>query len=371
MGHRQLRLAYLVHEYPVASQTFVHAELMALRERGVAVLLATHRPPARGVEFASGPPLPALHLPVDGPGTVTVLRRAGINHLHTHFADFAVRTLRPLARALSASYSFTAHAYDLFRTDTAVRPVEWRSLAGDPRFARAATVGRFHGRFIADRGVPEDRIEIVPNAVDLAPLRVLTRPPPTRLRRIVAVGRPVEKKGFPVLVRAVRRLIAAGLPLELEVIGGQGMQTGTSDHPAIRLSPMRPHREVLQALSGADLVVAPGIEAQDGDRDGIPTVLVEALAMQRPVLASSIGSTADLVWPGISGLLLPPGDVGALEAAIRRLHATPEQLARMGRAGPVLAAPHDADAVGRRLVDRVFVTAAAKGITPAAPARVA
>ena len=120
------------------------------------------------------------------------------------------------------------------------------------------------------------------------------------------------------------------------------------------LTPMLPYAQVLAAMAACDLVVAPSVVAPDGDMDGIPTVLVEAAALRRPVIASLVTGVGDLVCDGVNGLLVPPGDMEALVAALLRLAARPQELARLGTGGPMLAAAHDARRVADLLRAGVF-----------------
>jgi len=343
------RLAYVLAQYPVASQTFVHAEVVALRRLGFEVQVVVHERGPEGVRFgdgADGVPLPVLHAGLaDAAG---VLRE--FDHLHGHFADFGARVLAPLAERAGRPYSFTAHAYDLFRRDAAVRPDEWRKVAGTAH--RVVAISRFHRYFISARGVPDDRIAVIPNAASLGELFDAAPESPRQLRRVLAVGRPVPKKGFGVLVQAWARARAAVPELELDIVGAEGLVA--EPPPGLRLWPMREWSVVMEAMRRADLVVAPCIVAPDGDMDGIPTVLAEAGALRRPVIASELSGVGDLVANGVNGLLVPPGDVQALAAALVRLAKRPDELHRMGVAAPALAAAHDADVVARRLVHEAF-----------------
>jgi len=345
-------IAYVLPEYPVPSQTFVHAEIVALRAGGLTVDVVAHRAGPSGVHFGGGDagvPVKPVFVGLDRPGVIDVLRR--YRHLHTHFADVGVRTLSPLAAAASRPWSMTVHAYDLFRADAAVRPEEWRAL--DARCRKVVAISRFHAEFVRSRGVPADRVAVIPNAARLGELLANAAAPPVRLRKILAVGRPVPKKGFGVLVQAWARVRAADPHLELEIIGGSGL---VAEPPAgLTLSPMRPYVDVLAAMAEADLVVAPSVVAADGDMDGIPTVLVEAGALRRPVVASDLSGIGDLVCDGVNGLLVPPGDVDALAAVLLRLAQRPSELQRLGAGGPMLAAPHDARRVAARLRSEVFV----------------
>ncbi len=341
-------VAYVLHRYPVLSQTFVHAELVALRRRGIDVHVIAHEQGA-DVRFGDGPdgvPLPVEHVGLAD--AAPMLRR--FDHLHGHFAEFGVRVLGPLAEKAGRPFSFTAHAYDLFRRDAAVTTDEWRCLS--PRLRRIVAISRFHRDFLLQRGVPGARIAVIPNAAALSELFEGAPAAPTQLRRVIAVGRPVPKKGFGVLVQAwaVARTLVPGL--ELDIVGGEGLVK--SPPAGLRLWPMCDWSRAIAAMRAADVVVAPCVIAPDGDMDGIPTVLAEAGALRRPVIASELSGIGDLVAHGVNGLLVPPGDAHALAMALVRLAQRPSELTRMGNAGPVLAAAHDADLVAERLHAQVF-----------------
>ncbi len=344
-------IAYVLPEYPVASQTFVHAEIAALRAAGQEVDVLANRAGAVNIHFGpdeSGRPVPAAYVGLDRAGVVDVLR--GYRHVHTHFADFGLRVVAPLAARANRPWSVTVHADDLFRRDAAVTSEEWRAL--DARCQKVVAISRFHAAFVRSQGVPAERVVVIPNAVRLVDLLAEAPAPPTRLRTVLAVGRPVVRKGFPVLVQAWARARAAVPDLTLEIIGGAGL---VADPPAgLVLSAMRPYADVLAAMAAADLFVAPSIVGPDGDMDGIPTVLAEAAALRRPVVASSLSGIGDLVCDGVNGLLVPAGDVDGLTRALLRLALRPDELQRLGAGGPMLAAAHDARRVAARLDAEVF-----------------
>ncbi|MEQ1507738.1 MAG: glycosyltransferase family 4 protein [Myxococcota bacterium] len=343
-------LAYVLSEYPVPSQTFVHAEISALRDAGIPVEVVAHvaHPPIAFGTHEGARSVPVAHVGLDKAETAGVLRR--YRHLHAHFGDFGVRVLGPLAARADRPWSVTCHAYDIFRRDAAVRPEEWRGLG--PHCRKVVAISRFHARYLADRGLDPDRIAVIPNAARLVDLLADAPPPPVHLRKVLAVGRPVAKKGFPVLIQAWAKARGVIADLELEIIGGEGLVT---EPPAgLTLSPMCPYGQVLRTMAASDLVVAPSVVGPDGDMDGIPTVLVEALALRRPVVASAVTGIGDLVCDGVDGLLVPPGDADALAAALIRLASRPAELQRLGAGGPMLAAAHDARRVAERLQTEVF-----------------
>ncbi len=347
-----MHVAYVLQAYPVASQTFVHAEMVALRALGHRVTVVTETAGDPAIRFGEGPdgaPFPVAHVGLaPSPALDAVLRAA--DHLHGHFADHGVFVLAPLAARVDRPFSFTAHAYDLFRQGACVPLDAWASLPD--RLRKVVTISRFHREWLAVRGVSRARVAVIPNGADLAPLLASAPPPPTQLRRVVAVGRPVAKKGFGVLVQAWDLARRSVPHLELTIVGGAGLVNAPP--PSLRLLPMLPYADTLREMAAADLVVASSLAAPDGDMDGIPTVLAEAGALRRPVVASCITGTPDLVVDGVNGLLVPPGDVRALASAFLRLAQRPVELARMGAAGPTLAAAHDARLVARRLVQEAF-----------------
>ncbi|MED5374576.1 MAG: polysaccharide pyruvyl transferase family protein [Myxococcota bacterium] len=345
-------VCYVLADYPVLSQTFVHAEMVALRAAGVRVGVVCHRAGDPTIRFGDGPdgaPFPILHSDLSQTQALDAVL-ADFDHLHGHFADFGLRVLQEIAERTRTPFSFMCHAYDLFRRDAAVTMEDWQTLS--PLCTKVVTISRFHRDFIATAGVDPERIAIVPNAARLSGLIHSAPPAPTQLKRILAVGRPTPKKGFGVLLEAWKRAKKHAPELELEIIG---TQVPNKPLPSgLHLSGLRPYGEVLRAMSQADLVVAPSVAAPNGDMDGIPTVLAEAGALRRPVIASRIAGIPDLVAPGVNGLLVEPGDPHALAMALVRLAQRPSELTRMGVSGPRLAACHDAEIAAQRLIRDVF-----------------
>jgi polysaccharide pyruvyl transferase WcaK-like protein/glycosyltransferase involved in cell wall biosynthesis/SAM-dependent methyltransferase len=343
-----ISVCYVLAEYPVLSQTFVHAEMVALRAAGVHVGVVAHQSGDSDLRFGDGPdgePFQVLHVGLQSSAQLDrVLRQ--FSHLHGHFADFGIRILQPIADRVDLPFSFMAHAYDLFRQDAAVTPDEWATLSD--RCVKVATISRFHRDFIADRGIDRDRIALVPNAARLSALMARAPEAPKELRRILAVGRPTPKKGFQELIDAWQQARVSVPHLELELIGCPPLGV---EVPGLTVHGLRPYQEVLDAMAKADLVVASCIQAPSGDMDGIPTVLAEAGALRRPVVASRLSGIPDLVVSGVNGLLVPPGCANSLAMALVRLAGRPAELTRMGLAAPRLAACHEASVTARRLME--------------------
>jgi glycosyltransferase involved in cell wall biosynthesis len=166
-------------------------------------------------------------------------------------------------------------------------------------------------------------------------------PPPRRARTIVSVGRLIEKKGFDQLIDACALLAADGVGFDCAIVGTGELEEALAARIArlglgarVRLLGSRPRSEVIEIVRGAALFAGPYTIAADGNRDGLPTVLTEAMALGTPCVASAVTGVPEIVEDGVTGLLVPPDDVAALAAAIRRLLDAPalgERLARAAR----------------------------------------
>jgi glycosyltransferase involved in cell wall biosynthesis len=233
-------------------------------------------------------------------------------------------------------FSFCAHAHDLYPPDGALQ----EKLAA-AAFVR--TISQANRQFMAAQA-PESAAKIVKIACGAsltgAPPRHRTAGPPYRL---LALSRLVEKKGFPVLLAACRLLAAQGLDFHLtlagegpqrRLLGGLVQEYGLGER--VTMPGFVPHSQVPALLSGADLFVMPCIIDAKGDRDGLPVVILEALAHAVPVVATPVNGIPEAVRPGETGWLAPPGDPAALAQAIREALADPAEASRRARAGQEL-----------------------------------
>ncbi|HET6698097.1 MAG TPA: glycosyltransferase family 4 protein, partial [Nocardioidaceae bacterium] len=174
---------------------------------------------------------------------------------------------------------------------------------------------------------------------------------------IVSVGRLVEKKGYADLLRALTRLRATGQPFTCAIYGDGPLRAeleelrdslGLADR--VTLAGAVPHTDALAAIARADVfVLAPRVTA-DGDRDGIPNVLVEAMGCGTPVVTTDAGGVAELVRHDANGLLGPPGDRDWLAAALARVLGDGALAARLGQAGrQTVLADYDVEVAAARL----------------------
>ena len=265
--------------------------------------------------------------------------RRGVVHLHAHFLSGNTRLARMAAELAGVTYSLTAHAKDIYATGLSATKLG-RRLAGA---AFAVTVSEHNRAYLAAFGDPE-RIIVIRNGVDLARMPLRSAEPAGSPRVVLAVGRLVEKKGFRVLVAAMAAL--AGDPrtadVEIWIVGdgpeGLALRTlvaGSGLGSRVKFLGLRPHAEVLALMARASVLAVPSLIAADGDRDGIPTVIPEAMAIGLPVVATRLVGIPELVIDGRTGLLAAPSDALDLARALTALltdRTAAADLARAARA---------------------------------------
>jgi glycosyltransferase involved in cell wall biosynthesis len=267
-----------------------------------------------------------------------------------------------VSRLTGLPFSFTAHARDLVQIPPA-------SLAA--RAAAATTVVtccQQNAAYLHDT-VPEGRrpaVRVVHHGVDLDRFRPVPRDPAVAVPRLVAVGRLVEKKGYVDLLHALAGVMAAGRVFRCDVYGDgplwhdlRALRDRLSLEDQVRFVGPRSNDRIRLALDAADAFVLTPRVTSDGDRDGIPNVLVEAMACGLPVVTTSAGGIAELVRHDQNGLVCPPGDVPAIASAVCRLLDDPKVRARFGSAARATAeADHDV-AEAARVLERLLLPRAA------------
>lgn len=355
------RTAYVLKMYPRFSETFVVNELLAVEAAGEAVDVFSLRPPndgrfheslaevRAGVTYVRSSGLRAAdvwsvlgaargELPgladcldellavavVDAVQAVEVavqLRRRGITHVHAHFGSVATTVARLAARLADVPYSFTAHAKDIFHQEVD-REDLCRKLADAVGVVTVSDFNLDHLR--STYGPAANRVRRVYNGLDLD--RFPYADPSGRPPVIAAVGRLVEKKGFDDLLDAVALLVGDGVAVRLDLVGtgpceadltAQVQRLGLSG--CVRMLGALPQGRVREIVQGAAVFAAPCVVAADGNRDGLPTVLLEAMALGTPSVGTPVTGIPEVVRDGETGLLVPERDPAALAAALRRL----------------------------------------------------
>lgn len=376
------RIGYVLKMYPRFSETFILTEVLALEEQGSKLEIFSLRSPVDGrfhealakvhAPVTYLPPLGKVeqlwdilrrghatfhddlseHLPDlmaatpgDAAQAIDLALQAverGLDHLHAHFGSVAATVARLAARLAGVTYSFTAHAKDIFHDS--VDPEDLRRKLVDASFV--VTVSDYNERYLRTTyGAAADRVARIYNGIDLA---AFTESVPRDRPQVVAgVGRLVQKKGFDQLIDAVALLVREGRELRLDLVGA-----GSEEGPlrarvaalgltnTVRFLGPLPQEAMRGVVRGAAVLAAPCVVGDDGNRDGLPTVLLEGLALGTPVVATPVTGIPEAVRHEQTGLLVPERDVPALATALGRLLDDADLRCRLAHAGRLHVEEH-------------------------------
>ena len=382
MNMKSNRVAYILLWFPEPTQTFILDEVNTLVRLGLDVTVFTlygPRPPRRLAGLAPVQ-APVVHLGLAAAGDLwrsrarlrrdwgatappflrkVLLRRwrsletagealwaglAGIHlasrfraggfaHLHAPWAN-GPATAAWVASSLSGiPFSFCAHAHDIYPPDGAL--LEKLEAAS---FVR--TISHTNRRYLIDLD-PQAADKIVHITYGV-PLEAAPRPPRTVVPpfRLLALGRLVEKKGFPVLLAACRHLSEEGIDFQLTLAGDgperRRLTNLVQDYALqdrVQFLGHVPHNQVPELFRQADLFIMPCLVARRGDRDGLPNVILEAMAFQVPVVATDVNGVNEAVLPGKTGWLVPPEEPRLLAQAMGESLSHPEEAQRRAQAG--------------------------------------
>ena len=372
-------IAYLTGEYPRATDTFIQREVAALREHGFDIRTFSIR--RTGAEHIVGPEqkreqeqtfhvlpktlrpsgfLRALGYAIRRPGAfwrglglawrtaprglrgrtynliyltealtlAAEMERQGIRHLHNHIAK-ASCTVAMLASTVSGiPYSFTLHGPDIF-----FEPHRWRLDEKIARAAFVACISDFCRSQAMLFSVPDHWPKLYIIHCGIEPARY--DGPAGGDGPILFVGRLAAVKGVPVLFEALEPLVASDPDLRLALVGDgperRSIEALVAAYPNLnRVTTFHGYLAqdaVAEKIRGASMLVLPSFA------EGVPVVLMEAMAAGKPVIATQVGGVTELVADGVSGRVVPPGNSAALRDAIEALATDADQRRRMGKAG--------------------------------------
>lgn len=277
------------------------------------------------------------------------LEEEGIRHVHAHFATHPTTAAWVMASLSDLTYSVTAHAHDIFVDQTFLR----QKLEG-ASFVRV--ISEYNRRYLLSR-FPEldpDRIHVVHVGIDARGLAEAvadaraeagagdTQPGDVSgdLPLVVSVASLRPYKGIPVLLDACRSLKEAGVSFRCAVAGDGPMrgelEARVAEHGLegrVRFLGAVPEDEIPALLARADVFVLPSVIQSDGQMEGIPVALMEAMAAGLPVVTSELSGIPELVEDGVSGVLVRPGSADGVAAAVRELLERPDRARPMGERG--------------------------------------
>lgn len=322
-GLDKLHLAYVLWDWPALSQTFVINEIRWLVNNGYDVKVYYHTKPDRST---------TLNFTVDTYQVDNPVRLAELmvehkrNQIHAHFAYPCTTILAwPAAQLTEIPFTFFAHAVDIFH-ESNVQRNRIGEVVSDPLCQKLFVHGDYHRNFLEPLGVPTSKIAYNFQAVDVdefgfdSPLSVSRE----TLLRGLFVGRFVEKKGLSILLQAAEKLSPTEVHFD---IYGYGPDESKLREKVDQLGipnvsfhkPLDGRDEVMEAMRKSDFLCVPSIVAKNGDTEGFPTVILEAMSFGIPVITSDVSSVPDFLQDGISAIITKSGDPDSLADGVRRL----------------------------------------------------
>jgi glycosyltransferase involved in cell wall biosynthesis len=264
-----------------------------------------------------------------------ILREHGCRHLHIHFAHVPTQIGMYAAAMAGIPFTVMAHANDIFERGLLLaRKAE--------RATKFLTISEYNRAYLERIGVAAEHLAVVRCGVSFPVREAVPSREGRLLPRIGTLGRLVEKKGVDVLIRALALLRERGHPVELSVAGDgplrgelESLAASLGFGDSVRFEGNQPHAQVRGWMHDLDLFVLACKPDANGDMDGIPVVLMEAMSQQIPVVSTRLSGIPELVIDGETGLLAEPGDPADLAEQIERLLASPglcQSLAMRGAA---------------------------------------
>ncbi|MEP3477408.1 MAG: glycosyltransferase [Hyphomicrobiales bacterium] len=324
----KLNLAYFIWHFPTPSETFVLNELKYLVEQGYNVKVFCRQSPYPDFK----PDFPITWERVDSPELLAQkLMENKIEIVHAHFTyPVVTEFVWPACESCNIPFTFIAHAQDIFRyaNDEKNRIDE---ISHSPLCKKICVLGKFHRDFLLERGVAAEKIIINPQVADISTFKnaYSERFPHDQTLKVCAVQRFVEKKGLCHLIDAGKLLEKDGISIDLFGYGpleadlSKQIQKNKINNVNL-CGAIKSPNELVCKFKEYDLLVAPSVRAADGDMDGIPTILVEAMAAGVPVLTTPIASTPDLITDNITGFFCEPNDPNSIVESIRAFYKKPQ-----------------------------------------------
>lgn len=393
-------LVYIIGTYPSLTTTFIDREIASLKRLGATVRVVSVRQPSgtlspeqldlrRGVLYLLPAPIWAVvraqaHFALSRPqayfgmllylitrhhtsvksrfmtaahfasGVYTAYLLDGYpcDHIHAHFMDRAATLAMVVSRLRAIPFSITAHANDIY-----LNPVLIPEKLSEAKFVATCTS---YNLFHLSRFAPGDsanKLTRIYHGLEISKYQPIHRDTPNT-PVLLAVGQLKEKKGFAFLLEACRILKDRGYIYKCEIVGDGPLRSQLeaqlrqlSLEDTVMLSGALPHQEVIRRYRQSHVFVLPCVVAGDGDRDGIPNVILEAMAMELPVVSTDHSGIPEVLEDGVNGLMVPPGDYVALADALAGLLEHRDLRKRMGERGrEMVAKDFDADRNTRHLL---------------------
>jgi len=357
MSHR---ISILVKRFPKLSETFVLGEIASLVDKGMDLrIISLYRPNEQLLQPGSErlghrvtyvedqPPLRSLvslfremlRRPqvaatiwrswvstdirlIELAGVLRICRLHGISHLHAHYISGPALIADVVSQLGGGTFSVSAHAKDIYVTP----PAAVKARLNNAEFV--ATCTAHNHTYLSSLAVDQSRVHLVYHGIDSDRFKPAHSAIQANIPLVVAVGRYKEKKGFDLLIGACARLRDAKIRFRCEIIGYGDQQEKLQNlidanllQGDVQLRPPVNHEELTGILQRAAVCVLPCRKTSDGDRDGIPNSLLEAMACAIPIISTTVSGIPEVIRSGWNGLLVDPDDTDALANAMKTLLA--------------------------------------------------
>lgn len=380
-----MKIAYILSQFPVLTETFIIREIREIRSRGIEVQVFSLKSPKSRVtshkdveDFCGNThyiaylfstavwrsiyyflktqprclletitliiqlnfknPIVLIKSIAIIPKSMTIaktIRDMGINKIHAHWATIPATVAWIVNRLNKTEFTFTTHAWDIFKADMML---EQKINSA----AKVITISDFNKKYLITKfpDINPNKIVVIHIGIDLTKFKPYKRTP-NKVFKILSIGRLVETKGFQFLLRACEILRKRNIQFCCKIIyvrDAYEKQFFELYHElnlssSVELIPETPQETILDYYYSADCLALPCIVGKDGDRDGIPTVILEALATELPVISTKVSGIPEVIEDGKSGLLIEPEDTEKLAYAIEKLCYDTELRFRLGKNG--------------------------------------
>ena len=382
MNYNSPKIGYLLKTYPRLSETFILNEILELERQGVLLhIFSLRQPPQDGKfhpavekvrakvtyipsilpEFSwksllsllganwqllrhnprsylstlrfyfSRPESKRLNELMQAGYLVRELQKSGIDHLHPHFANVPTATAEIVDSFGLINYSFTAHAKDIYLSEKEVLDRKIKKA----KFVLTCT--QYNSEYLQKISTSDTPIYLSYHGLDLDRFQPnIIGDKNGKLPLLLSVGRLCEKKGFPYLLQACQILKQKGYQFRCKIVGYGPMKEELEKlietleiGDIVSLVGQLAQDEVIKLYAKADIFALPCKITDEGDRDGIPNVLIEAMAMEVPVVSTDISGISELIEHKVNGILIPEKDPKALADELEQLLTQPQLIQQL------------------------------------------
>ena len=382
MNYNSPKIGYLLKTYPRLSETFILNEILELERQGVSLHIFSLRQPPRDMKFHpavekvrakvtyipsilpefswknlwsllgenwqlfrhnpqyhinalkfyfSRPEPPRRNEFLQAGYLAWQLKKLGIAHLHAHFANVPTSVAEIVDSFGLINYSFTAHAKDIYLSEKEVLNRKIKKA----KFVLTCT--KYNSEYLQKISTSHTPIYLSYHGLDLDRFQPnIIGEKDGELPLLLSVGRLCEKKGFPYLLQACQILKQKGCQFHCKIVGYGPMKEELEKlietleiGDIVSLVGQLAQDEVIKLYAKADIFALPCKITDEGDRDGIPNVLIEAMAMEVPVVSTDISGISELIEHKVNGILIPEKDPKALADELEQLLTQPQLIQQL------------------------------------------